>query len=77
MARVSATRGQPYWNGKKWVEPQDEVTPVVIAGFLFAVLMPLIGFILGLTQINRSKYGLRIVIGSVGFAMLWYSIYTG
>ena len=38
----------------------------MVAGYIFAVLMPLIGFIIGLTQINRSRYGIWVVVISLG-----------
>jgi hypothetical protein len=41
------------------------VTGVVVAGYVFAVVMPIVGFIIGLTQINRNKHGFWIVVASV------------
>lgn len=57
-------------------QAREPVSQVVIAGYMFAVLFPLLGFILGLTQINRSEHGLRIVVGSVLFAFLWAMVLT-
>lgn len=53
---------------------REPVSAVVFAGYFFAVAMPLLGFILGLTQINRSQHGLRIVIGSVLLFCLYFKL---
>ena len=36
--------------------------------------MPLIGFIMGLTQINKSKHGLRVVLVSIIAFIIWLAI---
>ena len=44
---------------------------VVIAGYIFAALLPALGFILGLTQINRNKHGLNIMVLSIVLFIIW------
>jgi hypothetical protein len=77
-----------YWDGKKWTEsrqpagsgqrPTDEkeqsATGIIIAGYAFAVLMPIVGFVIGLTQINRNRHGVWVVVvAAVAFA-IWVGI---
>jgi hypothetical protein len=74
-----------YWDGQKWTESrqpigrrpgekEQEANGVIIAGYVLAVLIPLVGFILGLTQINRNRHGLWVVILSVVAFAVWYAI---
>lgn len=72
-----------WWDGQRWgpesrpgprsaKKPEKEgANAAVVAGFIFAVLFPIVGFILGLTQINRSRYGLAVVLASVAGFVLW------
>lgn len=55
-------------------EKEQEASGVVVAGYAFAVLMPLIGFIIGLTQINKSRHGIWVVIVSVVAFIVWLAI---
>lgn len=69
---------QRYWDGSAW---SDHVAPaavvessngaVIAAGYVFAVLMPIVGFIIGLTQINRRE-GLGVVVVSVVMGIVWW-----
>jgi Protein of unknown function (DUF2510) len=76
-----------YWDGARWTENRSPVGPVatpdgkeqhasgtIVAGYIFAVLMPLVGFIIGLTQINRSRHGLWVVVASVAAFVLWVAL---
>lgn len=74
-----------YWDGERWTdsrqpigrrpgEKEQGVTGVIIAGYVFALLMPIVGFILGLTQINRNRHGLWVVILSVVAFFAWYAV---
>jgi hypothetical protein len=54
--------------------PPEDPGPVVFWGYLFALFMPLIGFIIGLTQINRSKHGLWIVLLSIGVVLVYVAV---
>jgi Protein of unknown function (DUF2510) len=53
---------------------EQHASGTVVAGYIFAVLMPLIGFIIGLTQINRSRHGIWVVVVSVVAFFLWFAI---
>ena len=55
-------------------EKEQSASGVVITGYVFAVLMPLIGFIIGLTQINRSRHGIWVVVTSVVAFFVWLAI---
>lgn len=49
----------------------DESEPVIVVGYVAAVLFPVLGFVLGLTQINRHVEGLRIVMVSAAAALIY------
>jgi uncharacterized membrane protein len=55
----------------------DPASGVVVAGYICAVLFPLLGFVLGLTQINRSKHGLNIVLLSVVLGYIYVKMALG
>lgn len=70
-----------YWDGDSWTDSYQPATGqsegksrnadgVIIFGYIMAVLMPLIGFIVGLTQINKNRHGLWIVVVSVAVFVL-------
>lgn len=67
-----------YWDGEAWLEtpvspPLPKETPqwgLVITGYVMAVIIPIVGFILGIVTITRpnkatSKHGVWIVVLSV------------
>lgn len=74
-----------YWDGGKWTESRvpvtvvnnndngkaDKINGVCIAGYVFAVLIPIVGFVIGLTQINRNKHGIWVVIASVAMFLIY------
>ena len=78
----SQPQTQRYWTGSAWTEqraplappeqPPGSFTTVVAFGYIFAVFLPFVGFIIGLTQINRSVHGILIMLLStiVFFASL-------
>lgn len=71
---VARKAEQPVW-WPVWPVPKEKdaggiADNVFIAGYLFAWLVPPIGFIIGLTQINKNRHGLRMVIVSVVFFIL-------
>lgn len=81
---------QRYWDGSVWTEhraPAAVTRPVagpvevasssvLAAGWVFAVVVPIVGFVIGLSQINRSREGLWIVLLSVGAAIFWFWAFT-
>jgi hypothetical protein len=69
---------QRYWDGASWTSYRNPPLPdrrqtdnVITAGYVFAVLFPLIGFIIGLTQINRDARWSRVVMLSILAAIVW------
>ena len=80
-----------YWDGRRWTESrqprgtstgapasgekEQDASGIIIAGYIFGVLMPLVGFIIGLTQINRNRHGLWVVIVSVVAFVIWLAIF--
>jgi ABC-type dipeptide/oligopeptide/nickel transport system permease component len=84
--------GQRYWDGQKWTDSYSQPTPVdtrvenaasgtpglVIVGYILAVVIPIVGFILGIVAVTRpdkrmSKHGVWIIVLSV-VAFLIYII---
>jgi hypothetical protein len=75
-----------YYNGVAW---EDKFAPagaqpvraaavesnsyVIGFGILFAILLPVVGFVIGLTQINK-KDGLLVVVLSVISFVIWFLI---
>lgn len=73
---------QPYWDGDKWVmpvqaQPERDNSNVIAAGFVFAILLPIVGLVIGLTQINRGREGLWVVLASVGGFVFWLYALSG
>lgn len=84
---------QRYWNGASWESHRAPLYPVGIAttaiaagppssssvnsARVFAILLPIVGFIIGLTMLNRQgNDGVTIMVLSVVAAVVWYSIFT-
>lgn len=76
---------QRYWDGAQWTEhaapapqgkPNNDNSGLVAAGILTAIFIPFVGFVLGIVLLAKgnNKWGLRILLGSVGFFLLWLQI---
>lgn len=78
---------QRYWDGGRWTEhvapfvrpPVPPVAPakdngyLIAAGVVTALLFPIVGFIIGIVLAARNeKWGIFIILGSIGAAMFWY-----
>jgi Protein of unknown function (DUF2510) len=77
-----------YWDGRAWT---DHVAPaataggapasapsssgIIALGYISAVLLPIVGFVIGLTQINR-KGGVGIILVSILSFIVWYALFT-
>jgi len=78
--------GQRYWDGQRWTDSYSQTQPsaanseiaamssgtpgLVIAGYILAVVIPIVGFILGIVAVTRpdkriSKHGVWIIVLSV------------
>jgi Protein of unknown function (DUF2510) len=55
----------------------QEASGVIIAGYVFAVLMPIVGFIIGLTQINKNRHGIWVVVVAAVAFVIWLAIFSG
>jgi VIT1/CCC1 family predicted Fe2+/Mn2+ transporter len=66
---------QPAGSGQRPTDEKEQsATGIIIAGYAFAVLMPIVGFVIGLTQINRNRHGVWVVVvAAVAFA-IWVGI---
>lgn len=76
---------QRYWDGSSWTDHRAPLTQaatspgpgpaangVITFGVLCAIFLPIVGFIIGLTQINkRGSDGLVVVVISVISGFLW------
>lgn len=69
-AQLPPAGWHPDPDGKK-----QELDAVIVVGYVFAVLAPLVGFAIGLTQINRHREGLWIVIVSVFMSLVWMVVF--
>jgi hypothetical protein len=71
---------QRYWDGEQWTEhvaPMPEDRPsegVLVAGWVTALLIPVVGLIIGLTQLNRNRQGWRIMVVSICSAVIWFTV---
>jgi len=52
----------------------DKINGVCIAGYIFAVLIPIVGFVIGLTQINRNKHGIWVIVASVAMFAIYLAM---
>lgn len=45
-------------------------------GIVFAIFLPVVGFVIGVVFLirGRNSYGLRLIVGSIGFTILWYRL---
>jgi hypothetical protein len=74
-----------YWDGSKWTENRSQLRTgkeqkadgVIVVGYILAVLMPLIGFIIGLTQINKNRHGLWVVVVSIAAFLIYLLLIAG
>lgn len=86
----SKPRTQRYWDGEQWTDhyaPLDErrtapeeksdLEGTDIVGYVLAVLMPLIGFIIGCVRLNKSKHGIWIIVTSVVAFIVWLALIAG
>lgn len=75
-----STGNDRYWDGQSWsaeqVKKQDTLS---ILGWIFAILIPIVGLILGIIVAARGKVqtGLLIVGLSIVAAVLWYLLTSG
>lgn len=82
-----------YWDGQRWTEHYAQAGPAVyprpqkaersgalaMLGLAMAILMPFIGFLLGLVLLSRrqDKDGLVVVMISIAVFVLWYAVVIG
>jgi hypothetical protein len=56
-------------------EKEQAASGIIIAGYILAVLIPLVGFIIGLTQVNRNRHGIWVVVVSVVAFVVWLAVF--
>jgi len=78
-----------YWNGKRWLDetagpartpsPNDAPQGLVIAGYATAVLLPIVGFFVGLALIikNRAGHGVAVMVISVIVFLIALNAFSG
>lgn len=81
----SMTGTQQYWDGTRWTEHVAPGSPhaatatpaaghdgLVVAGWVTAILLPLVGFIIGVVLLSkRTNHGVAMMIVSVVATLLW------
>jgi hypothetical protein len=65
---MSGTRQDPIYTAPA---KEQEATGTIIAGYVFAVIFPIVGFVIGLTQINRNRHGIWVVCAAVAAFIGW------
>lgn len=79
---------QRYWDGSQWTEQraplgqqrQKASDGLVAAGYIFALLIPFIGFIIGFILLGKDRTGAgiaSILISIVAFFVLWPMLILG
>jgi len=76
---------QAYWDGQQWTEnyaplPPRPVEPphtnLVIAGWLLAFFVPVVGFVIGCVLLGkRAGHGVGVMLLSLVAAGMWYSTF--
>lgn len=66
----SADRGAIPSTGGLADQKEQDVTGIVVAGYICAVVLPLVGAIIGATQLNRNRHGAWILGLSIAMALL-------
>lgn len=64
-----------YWDGNRWAQ-DEHPSGIVAAGYLLAIIMPIVGFVLGIVAGTRSdpvtrRHGPYILATAVAAAALW------
>lgn len=69
-----------YWDGEKWTEQRQEAPPVepvqpwkVIASVLVALFIPILGFIIGIAMLWRSRTAAIWVIAVSVISTVFYA----
>jgi hypothetical protein len=70
---------QRYWDGTQWAQNRDQASGLVAAGYLFAVVMPVVGFVIGIAAGTRRdpatrRHGPYILVASVAATVLWTTV---
>ena len=78
---------QRYWDGEKWTDNvapaaapparyEDTSDGLVVAGYLTAVLFPIVGFIIGIILITRGRsgHGVAMMVIAVIAVFAWYEV---
>lgn len=59
-------------------ESNEGMSGLAIAGFVLAVLFPIVGFLMGLAMIaGRRQHGAAVLITSIVAFIVWLAIITG
>jgi hypothetical protein len=76
----------PAQTGPTFIAPatpvvEDAAGGIVVTGYIFAVLMPIVGFVLGIVAVTRpakatSRHGVWIIVASVVAFIVWWAILT-
>ena len=76
--------GLRWWDGHSWTAhyqgpppPQQDDGGLVAAGLLFAVLMPIVGVVIGIVAMAKNKVGAGVVVVLLSVAMffVWSAVF--
>jgi hypothetical protein len=79
---------ETYWDGTQWTNAQRPIGPAqpekaknrtgdIVAGYILAFIMPIVGFIVGIVfTAQRRNHGLGILIASVVFFVFWVAVFS-
>lgn len=77
---------QQYWDGQQWTdarrptpEPDKGSTALVVVGYITAVFLPIVGFILGIVLLVRRQtgHGLAVFLISIAVGVAGCALFVG
>lgn len=72
---------QRYWDGDAWTSSRAPALPaqshtMVTLGWVFALLVPIVGLVLGILVADRHREGTWIIAVSIVSGLLWVAVFV-